>query len=177
VSETSFAAGGLRVERLRPERDGAAVSDLAERCADYSLMVTGEPPKRDDGAEFFADIPKGRAPDDMLKLGIRDRVGTLVGLIDVARGYPQPCTWYIGLLLMDPAIRSRGFGRVVVQALKRQAACHGATSIMLSVVKENARALKFWHAQGFRLRRELPEKRFGNKEHTLFELMADLPPA
>jgi RimJ/RimL family protein N-acetyltransferase len=175
VRDTVFEAGGWRVEHLRQELDGAAVSDLEERCADYTFMFTGEPPERDGGAEFFAAMPEGRALDDMLKLGVRDRTGTLVGLIDVARDYPQPGTWYVGLLLMDPTIRTKGIGGAVVQALKQEAGRNGAINIKLAVVQENTRALKFWRAQGFAVERELPAKRFGTKDHVRLELTVDLP--
>jgi hypothetical protein len=47
VSETVFEVGGLRVERLRPQVDGAVMDDLGRCCADYILMATGEPPRRD----------------------------------------------------------------------------------------------------------------------------------
>jgi hypothetical protein len=58
----AFEVRGLRVEHLRLSLDGGAVSDLGQRCADYTLMVTGEPPKRDGGAEFFADAYLGSEP-------------------------------------------------------------------------------------------------------------------
>jgi ribosomal protein S18 acetylase RimI-like enzyme len=176
VSETVFEVGGLRVERLRPQVDGAVVDDLGRCCADYILMATGEPPRRDEGAEFFADIPSGHALDDMLKLGVRDGGGVLLGLIDVARKYPQPGVWYIGLLLIDPTMRNRGMGRDVVRALKGEAMRNGATRIMLSVVEENVRALRFWQAQGFRVVRKLPTRRFGTKDHVRWELALDLQP-
>jgi ribosomal protein S18 acetylase RimI-like enzyme len=49
--------------------------------------------------------------------------------------------------------------------------------MMLSVVEENTRALKFWRAQGFEVTREIRAKRFGTREHVRFELTIDLPPA
>jgi ribosomal protein S18 acetylase RimI-like enzyme len=110
----------------------------------------------------------------MLKLGIRDCDGTLVGLIDVARRYPQPNTWYIGLLLLDPAIRNRGIGTDVVLALRRQAAFDRAARIMAAVVEENVQALRFWQARGFEVMRRFPTRRFGAKEHALLELMVEL---
>jgi hypothetical protein len=70
VSETAFDAGRCRVKPLQPETDGAAIDDLVHRSADYTLMLTGEPPNRDGGADFFAAIPSGKTIDDMLKLGV-----------------------------------------------------------------------------------------------------------
>jgi hypothetical protein len=60
VGETVFEIRDLSVERLRLEANGAAVSDLAERCCDYTMMITGERAKWDSEAEFFKDIPGGQ---------------------------------------------------------------------------------------------------------------------
>jgi ribosomal protein S18 acetylase RimI-like enzyme len=174
MSAIAFEASGLRVASLHPDLDGEAASEFGQRCADYTLMITGEPPKPNGGAEFFADMPDGKTPDDMLKLGARDSTGKLVGLIDMARDYPQPGIWYLGLLLIDPALRNRGIGAALAQALQQHAAESGATRMMLSVVKENTRALKFWRAQGFEVERELPARRFGTKDHPRFELTIGL---
>jgi hypothetical protein len=93
VSEIAFDARRFRVQPLRPETDGAAIDDLAHRCVDYTLMLTGEPPNRDGGADFFAAVPGGKTIDDMLKLGAFDPAGKLIGLLDIARDHPAPGTW------------------------------------------------------------------------------------
>jgi ribosomal protein S18 acetylase RimI-like enzyme len=61
-----------------------------------------------------------------------------------------------------------------VGGVKAQAARNGATRLMLSVVAENERALKFWTGHGFSRTRELPAKRFGRKHHVRFELVSNL---
>src|SRR5438105_478355 len=64
-------------------------------------MLTGEPPSPDSSADFFAAAPDGKAPEDMLKLGVFGHAGKLIGLLDIARDHPAPGTWYLGLLLID----------------------------------------------------------------------------
>jgi ribosomal protein S18 acetylase RimI-like enzyme len=174
MNEIAFDAGRFRLKPLRPESDGAAIDDLAQRCADYTLMLTGEPPSHDSSADFFAAIPEGKTRDDMLKLGVFDHAGKLIGLVDIARDHPAPGTWYLGLLLIDPAARSQGIGAAVVRGVKAQAARSGATRLMLSVVAENERALKFWTSLGFGVTRELPAKRFGRKHHMRLELASNV---
>jgi len=112
----------------------------------------------------------------MLKLGVFDPAGKLVGLVDIARDHPTPGTWYLGLLLIDPAARGQGVGAAVVRGVKQKAARHGATRLILSVVAENDRALKFWKAQGSAVTRELSAKRFGRKYHARLELASKLNP-
>jgi RimJ/RimL family protein N-acetyltransferase len=171
MSETVFDIGRFRVKPLRPETDGAAIDDLAQRCADYTLMLTGEPPNHDSSADFFAAVPGGRTLDDMLKLGVFDHAGKLIGLVDIARDHPAAGMWYLGLLLIDPAKRGQGIGAAVVRGVREEAARSGATSLMLSVVAENERARKFWTSQGFAVTRELPPKRFGRKHHVRREFV------
>jgi ribosomal protein S18 acetylase RimI-like enzyme len=177
MSDTGFEAGQFRVKPLRPETDSAAVGDLTQRCADYTFMLTGEPPDHDSSAGFFAAVPNGKTHEDMLKLGVFDSAGELVGLLDIARDHPAPGTWYIGLLLIDPMVRGQGVGAEVTRSVREEAAQGGASRLMLSVATENERALRFWKAQGFAVTRELPPKRFGRKHHTRVELISNLRPA
>jgi ribosomal protein S18 acetylase RimI-like enzyme len=170
MSDIIFTAGSFQVRRLRPDADSAAVDALAQRCADYTLMLTGEPPSHDSSVDFFAAI----ASEDMLKLGVVDPAGTLAGLVDIARDHPAPGSWYIGLLLLDPAARGRGVGAAVMHGVREEAARAGATRLMLSVVAENERALKFWASRGFIVTRELPAKRFGRKHHVRLELALNI---
>jgi ribosomal protein S18 acetylase RimI-like enzyme len=176
MSETVFDAGSFRVKPLRPQTDGAAIDDLAQRCADYTLMLTGEPPNHDSGAEFFAAVRDGKTRNDMLKLGVFDSAGKLIGLLDIARDHPARGTWYLGLLLIDSAARNQGIGAAVVRGMKVEATRSGATRLMLSVVKQNERAVKFWTSHGFAVTRELPTKRFGRKYHARLELASKLEP-
>lgn len=177
MSATVFEAGRFRVKPLRPEADSTAIGAFVQRCADYTLMLTGEPPSHESSADFFAAAPDGKTPKDMLKLGVFGHAGKLIGLLDIACDHPAPGTWYIGLLLIDPTTRGQGLGAAVVRGVKEKAARARATRLMLSVVAENERALKFWLSQEFVVTGELPAKRFGRKHHARLELTANLEPA
>lgn len=165
-----FQCLDYRVDRLHRRDDEAEVAALIKRCADYVLLEKGELPKAEAAAEFFDDKPAGRAAEDVFKLGLRDNIGKLMGLIDLARDYPECGTWYLGLLLLDPAIRGGGVGRALVEELAAYLASEGSTRIMLAVMEENHQALRFWQTAGFETTRELPPRRFGIKEHHLIEM-------
>jgi ribosomal protein S18 acetylase RimI-like enzyme len=138
-------------------------------AADYTFLVTGEPPAPTEAADVFQAMPPGHTPDDMLKLGIRRDDERLLGILDLCRGYPAPGTWYIGLLLLHPDARGQGAGRAVIEALADFARTHGAQRLMLSVLEENVAALHFWSAVGFERIRTLPPRRFGVKDHARIE--------
>lgn len=139
MSATVFEAGRFRVKPLRPEADGAAVDDFAQRCADCTLMLTGEPPSQESGADFFAAAPNGKTPKDMLKLGVFGHAGKLIGLLDIARDHPAPGTWYLGLLLIDPVARGQGLGAAVVALRKRPRAAGQPGSCCRPLLRMSAR--------------------------------------
>jgi ribosomal protein S18 acetylase RimI-like enzyme len=168
-----FAAGDHRVSLLRPLEDAPEVAALAERCADYAVLVYGAPFRpEEDARAFLTEGPQGKDPADVLKLGVREPAsGRLVGLMEAVRGYPAEGTWYVGLLLLLPEQRGRGLGRAVARAFEAWAAAQDADRIMLSVVEENRRALRFWRALGFEVARKLPPRRFGTREHARLEMV------
>ena len=173
----AFRRDGWRVGHLSPTRDLTAVAALMLACADYTLLVTGEPPTPDEATEFFDAVPPECASDAMLKLGVwrQDATdGPLLGLVDICRGYPAPEVWYVGLLLLHPDARGQGAGRAVTAGLVDLAKAAGAARLALSVVEENQAGLRFWQAVGFVPVRHLPPRCFGAKEQARIELARSL---
>ncbi len=158
------------VRELDAGRDVGAVASLSLACADYALLVNGEPPNPDDGAGFFADVAPGRTAGDMLKLGVLSAGGALVGVADVVRSYPSEDDWYIGLLLLHPATRRQGAGRAAADWIDLTAGRAGASRLVLSVVEENGAALAFWRRLGFSEVGRLKPRLFGRRMHARVEL-------
>ncbi len=175
-----FTAGDHhRVVRLRAPENLREVAALAERCADSAVLVRGAPFRpEEDMRAFLTGGPAGKDPADVLKLGVREGVagGRLVGLMEAVRDYPAEGAWYLGLLLLEPESRGRGLGRAVARAFEAWAAGQGARRLVLSVILENRRALRFWRGLGFEVTRKLPPRRFGAAEHARLE-MARVPGA
>jgi RimJ/RimL family protein N-acetyltransferase len=141
-------SGSSRPLRALGGDDAAALQDLLERCADYFRLVDGREPTPGAADELLRVRPPGTDPGDKIVLGLGEE--RLDGVVDLVRGWPEPGTWLIGLLLLDPALRGRGAGADVVAALDRMAATGGAERLRAAVVHANTRALRFWRAQGFR---------------------------
>jgi ribosomal protein S18 acetylase RimI-like enzyme len=139
---------------LDPVADIGAVLELMQRGADYIRLEDGHGPDAVRAEDFLtALVPGGRA-DQAVKLGIM-QAGRMVGIIDLGFGYPQEDDAYIGLLLLDPAVRGQGLGvaaRSHVEAIARQ---RGAKRMLVAVLAENPGGQAFWQSQGF-----VPEKRF-----------------
>ncbi len=154
--------------------DLPAINALFARCADYALLVEGEPPAPDAANGIFENRPPGVAASDHFTVGLYHPSDELIGLIEALRDYPDLSTTYLGLMLLDPDHRGEGVGSAVHDAFAVWARQHGAKRLMLSVVEENGAAYRFWQRLGYRQTRVLPPTRFKQKTHSRFELKLDL---
>jgi len=147
--------------------DVPALQALFEKCLDYMLLVDGHPAGPNAAAEEFQDVPPGKSLQDKFLFGIVDAKNELVGELDVMRAYPDESTWWIGLLLLDPQVRSRGIGERVLEGFCGHVKANGGKAIMLGVVAENEKAYRFWDRMGFELVQEREPQQFGNKTHVV----------
>jgi GNAT superfamily N-acetyltransferase len=76
--------------------------------------------------------------------------GELIGFLDAIRGWPDPATWAIGVLLLVPAARGQGVGAQVLEELEQRARDEGARRVRVGVARDSARARAFWVRQGYR---------------------------
>ena len=143
--------------------DVKAIQALYDQCVDYMLLVDGRPAGKNAAEEEFQDLPPGKSIDDKFMFGITGAMNGLVGVLDILRDYPDEGTWWVGLLLLAPDIRSQGMGGKVLQGLTTYIKAHGGKAIMLGVVEENERAYQFWRKMGFEFVRETEPKQLGNK--------------
>lgn len=128
----------------------AAVQALHERAADYVHRVWGQPPDPASGQEFFERLPPGCSREHKHTFGVFDRE-RMVGCIDLVRGWPDEATAVIGLLLLEPAVRGRGVGRLAFDAIETQARAWPEIRWLRAVVLEsNDVARPFWEHLGFR---------------------------
>ncbi len=165
-SKTAFNVDlpGHSIHQLGLE-DAPALQALFEKCADYMLLVDGHPAGPDSAAGELQDRPPGKSIEDKFLFGIFNAQNELVGELDVLRDYPDEGTWWIGLLLLDPAVRSVGIGEKVLEGFVDYARGNGGTAIMLGVVAENKRATRFWTRMGFEWVLDREPQHFGRKTH------------
>jgi GNAT superfamily N-acetyltransferase len=149
--------------RLLTYEDVKALQRLYEKCVDYMLLVDGHPAGQNAAEEEFQDLPPGRSADDKFMFGIVDPLNELIGVLDVMRWYPDEATWWIGLLLLVPEIRSQGVGKKVLKGFTEYVKMNGGKAIMLGVVEDNERAYQFWSKMGFEFIRDTEPRSFGNK--------------
>ncbi len=147
----------MLIRTLDPITDFDAVTDLHARAQDYWVLADGpiDPaaarPLIDPSikaTEFFTQAPPGGDPATSYRLG-QFYDDTLVGLAELAFGYPEPKDAYLGLLLLDPNMRGKGLGPQLfahVETLARNAL---APALFLAVLQANPRGRAFWERMGF----------------------------
>jgi uncharacterized protein len=160
----------LRLLRGEPA-EMADLQRVLEGAPQYAELVTGAPPGPADAQSTYSGLPEGKSYDDKFVFGIYCGAD-MVGCADLIRGYPDPHTAWLGLLLVAEAFQHRGFGSAAYGELetfiRRWDRCK---RIRLSVIRANAQALPFWRKLGFAPTGETKPYRYGAvvSEHILLE--------
>ena len=131
-------------------QDEAAVQNLCEACADFSLLVEGRLPEKNDGREILTKLPPEKNIEDKIVLGVFNEQNELVAVIDLIKGYKNQDEWTLGLLMITPSERGHGLGKILHEYIKNLAAEAQAKFLRLGVAIINERAHKFWLSVGYR---------------------------
>jgi GNAT superfamily N-acetyltransferase len=138
-----------RLVKLSAERDAVRLQRLLERCSDYYELHEGWPTPADAGEyELKPDpafLPK---TVNLLVFALEGSDGTLDAMVQIATDHPVQATWWIGLLVVAPELRSRGLGAQLIQHTFAAALEAGIATIQLGVSLR--RGLQFWENAGFR---------------------------
>ena len=161
------------IRELDPATDAATVLDLYGRASDFLDLESGRTPDDAVVEEYFTDAPPGGDAATSLKLGLFED-GRLVGIVDLAFGYPRASDAYLGLMVFAREARGRGLGRVFLRHVEQAARDRGATRLLLAVLEANPRARAFWESEGFGSPRVFPPARIGDRIHVRVRLHKSL---
>lgn len=154
----------VTIRALSEGHDLAAVVDLYDRAADYVMLESGPVPSADLAQDFFTDAPPGGDPAEGEKLGLF-RDGRLVGIADLAFGWPEPRDAYLGLMILAPEARGAGLGARFLREVERLAKARHAPRLLLAVLDENPRGRAFWEREGFAVVKTFPPAQIGERTH------------
>lgn len=134
--------------------DRALVEGFWPAVADYIRLERGAEPgpalARALTEDYFTQAPPGIDPATGLRLGLFEGA-QLVGIAELAFGYPEPADAYLGLMLLAADRRGRGAGRALLQTVEEAARARTAARLYLAVLDANPRGRAFWEREGFRL--------------------------
>lgn len=140
--------GRCSTRRLEPP-DLPALQALFERASDYFDIATGVPPAPDEAERAFVGGPPSKAVSDKHTVGIFDKAGTLVGVLDAIPDFPSEGTCTIGMLLLDPAVRGRGVGGAALAAFEVWMTRRGTRRFRTALVTHHAEGLAFLRREGY----------------------------
>jgi GNAT superfamily N-acetyltransferase len=141
----------IRLDR----RNAPEVQALFERYADFFVLTEGGPPDNGAAMRELELIVPGRTAAEMINLGVY-RDGALVAFVELIENYPRPHEWWIALLLLDPAVRRRGFGTEIHRAIAELVIERGGTAIGIGVLEPNRDGEQFWRKLGYVERERQP---------------------
>lgn len=150
----SFHIDALHFARqLDLDADRWEIAALGTRCADYLRLAAGGRFNAGDAPRVFPGMLRpSRVPAERsVILGLYTRTTAdgylsthLSGVLYFLHPHPRGDTWFITLLLLEPAARGKGLGAAVHGAFQRWAVIRGASRFVVSVSEKNPRAGHFW---------------------------------
>jgi GNAT superfamily N-acetyltransferase len=168
-----FQVEELRVRRLS-RRDLAHCRELGARCPDYLVLHYGAPDVEIVVGDLLEDLPPGKEAHDKFGLGFFDAEGRMVGGVDLIRDYPEPRTWYLGLMLLDPECRRRGLGAKLFARVGQWLHEQGAEALRLAVADHNGGGRRFWDRMGFTPVKQVTS-RYGLRDNLMHVMQRPLP--
>ena len=136
-----------RTRRLGPP-DASELQRLFERCSDFFELIEGTATRSNAAVEELASLAPGKTAAETFCLGAfaEDR---LIAFASLTRDYPKPGEWWVGLFLIDPSERNRGFGTELHGVIAEWVAAQSGSTLGLIVQVTNEAALRFWLRQGY----------------------------
>lgn len=138
---------GIAATRLGTGHE-AAVTTFCRQCSEFFALVAGDSPAAETARIVLGSRPPNVEPAQKHVVGF-ERGGEIVAIVDLVEGFPGEAEWYVGLLLLAPAERTRGLGTAVWNAMEVWIRAAGGRRVRLIVQQQNPAAARFWHSVGF----------------------------
>ena len=128
--------------------DAPALQRLFERCSEFWELIEGVPPAADAAVKELTSLAPGKTADDTFTFGVFED-DHLIAFGNLARDYPKPSEWWIGLLILDPLQRGRGLGAQIHRELVEWIEAQAGATLGLVVQTQNEGAQRFWLRMGY----------------------------
>lgn len=141
-------AQSWRLRELSLE-DAPAIQRFMEASADYFETCFGACPGPREAQNELAVLPEGARREQKRFLGIEDKHGDLLGVLDEVADWPHQATLMLGLVLLRPDARGCGLASAVLDAREAEWRARGLDRVRVGVVSANEGSLRFFARRGF----------------------------
>jgi GNAT superfamily N-acetyltransferase len=151
------AATFRRIDPWQVAADMAACQAVFRHAPAFVYPTGGRAATDDDVVAMLTHLPPGVTPAQAHAVAI-EQDSACCGFYVVLRGYPDPQTAYLALLLLAQEWQGRSLGRQALAQVEADARAWGCTALCAAVDSANDNALRFWLARGFveELRKQAP---------------------
>jgi GNAT superfamily N-acetyltransferase len=149
AARTLFAAGDLQARELG-ESDIPALQRFFAANPEYFVAVNGAPPRDDEAAREFADMPPPGMPfARRWMIGFVDEAGRLAAMASILADFLAAGVWHVGLFIVATPLHGTGASGVLYRRLEDWMRAGGARWIRLGAVLGNRKAERFWEKAGY----------------------------
>ncbi|UUM11855.1 GNAT family N-acetyltransferase [Proteiniclasticum sp. QWL-01] len=142
-----------QLHSIEGEEDRQKILEIFQSNPGYFLMFQGRTAQMSDVLSILEERPPGDPLVDKQFCLIEGQTGQgsrPAAVADWLRDYPEAGIWYVGLFMTAASLHGTGQSRAIYRWLEEQLRSEGAVRIRLAVLRDNHRALRFWHNAGFR---------------------------
>ena len=131
------------------------ISDVYSLCKSNQKYYEylNEVPTVESLTEIISRTPEGAQPDGKYFVGFYDK-DRLAAVLELITGYPEKNDAFIGWFMVDGHMQRQGIGSRIFADVRAAMAGQGYDYLSLRCEKQNAEAIAFWKAQGFKAIRE-----------------------
>ncbi|MCR5166049.1 MAG: GNAT family N-acetyltransferase [Oscillospiraceae bacterium] len=144
--EISKISSSYDIRRLG-DTDSDSILGFCRRNTQYYEYCEAEPTKE----QVLNDLhitPPGIALSDKYYIGFYQNE-TLIAVMDLIDGYPEPEVAYIGFFMMNKDVQGKGIGTEIIREMSAYLKTEGKTAVRLAIDKGNPQSTHFWKKNGF----------------------------
>jgi GNAT superfamily N-acetyltransferase len=110
-------------------------------------------------------LPNVSPSDKMLFRAYKGKA--LAGYALVVNGWPQPCSWVIQHMIINPSYRLQGVGTTIVAAIERYAQSSEVATTSIFAIPIEKSGLNFWGLAGYTVETSRHPIKVDNLDHEL----------
>jgi len=149
VEEIKNHLDGYEIEPIT-KQNFRQIFEVYDTNQDFFHLVQGEKATIESSINDMVAVPPNCDIEQKIYISIwkNDKV---IGILDVIEGFPDPTSFWIGLLLIHGEMHGKKIGSRIVDAVLNAAKVTGYKTSQLGVIENNTKGIAFWQNCGFNI--------------------------